>query len=251
MEELLQWHYADDTGSFGPYALTQIKTLISDSKITATTMLWKGQGEWKMAKETELGYLFISVNAPIIAGTTTTVPSVTATTMPAPPSSLASAPSATINPSQSQTAANIHNRFVWALTTVPIIGILIYAVSDTKIAFFIVFFILNSLFFWLDQKMLKERNRPVPANKWTNVIPVYLWQRAQTLHQAKFYFWIWMITFGISLCVIFSGHTSTSTDDPAANNASAASMAALANAVDSTPQTAQEANAAQEANSNQ
>jgi len=223
MEDLLQWHYADSSGSFGPYPLTHIKDLITEGKISGSTMLWKGQGEWKPARETELGYLFI---APTLAAT--------------PASVIPSVPAAPAQPVQ--TPSGIHNGFVWALAAVPIIGIVIYAASGfaSKLVFFVIFFVLNSLFFWLDQKMLKERGHPVPASKWANVIPVYLWQRAKALNQRKFYVWIWVITFSYSISVIFTTPSQSNDTSPEQRAAINAQLSQLSQG---TSQTAQESNA--------
>ncbi len=175
------WHYAEKGKVIGPISIDEMKTHIETGEIKESTSVWNGEGDWQAASLTELAPLFIK-------------PEPSPSAIPAPP------------PLRGD---DIDNKFVWLLVATPLLGVFMEFIPGLKSVwvFVILFFVLNTVFYILDQRRLKESGHHVPKSKWIKVIPVYLWQRAIFLRQKNWYFWSWIGTFVLSIVLITELHS--------------------------------------------
>jgi hypothetical protein len=151
------WWYASQGERIGPLSLTKMRDLIQSGKITLETKVWNGEGDWRLAKETELGALFTPTNSP-------TVP---------PP----------------LTGSDIDNKFVWAVIAVQLIGVFVEIFLQSQMWIF--YLIVNTGLCLLDEWKLKRAGYNPPNGWWTLLVPVYLWKRSTVLKQNRMYFWLY------------------------------------------------------------
>lgn len=92
------------------------------------------------------------------------------------------------------------DRFLWGLAVTPAIAsgvALLIGVPPLYGALCIL--IPNIIIALLDERLLKHTNRPVPAHWTVFVVPVYIWQRIKLTGLQKVSFYVWCVSFVISL----------------------------------------------------
>ena len=165
------WYYAMKGEQVGPVSLHEIKDLVTNEKITAKTKVWNGEGDWKVAKETELSELFKSQKS-----------------SDGPPP---------------LTGDDIDDKYIWAIVGVPIVGVIIELIAGTELT--LLYLAANIVCCILDEKKLKKAGQEAPETWMAFLIPVYLWKRATLLKQKKHYFWAWCAAFLISIIIGLGG----------------------------------------------
>lgn len=213
------WHYAENGKVNGPISFVEIEALITEGKIKSDTSVWSGEGDWKSAKSTVLGGLFIPIAQ---SSTNSQLPPL------APP------------PLQSITT---DNKFAWLLVTVPILGLFAYLLTGMSSiwVFIVILFVLNTIFLMQDHKTLQSNNHEVPKKGWNNLVPVYLWNRAKYLSQKSFYFWAWIVSFSFSILMVFAPQDTNA--DMSSYQSDTAMQQQLNEMMQAPVQTAQESNA--------
>jgi len=96
-----------------------------------------------------------------------------------------------------------HKSLLWIAVLIPLWGeipIRLLAQSDTAYAW--LFFLLNVIFFSIDEKWLKKSGYEPPTSWWILLIPVYLWKRGTVVGDGRGYFIVWWVAFVLS-CLIF------------------------------------------------
>ena len=108
------------------------------------------------------------------------------------------------------TGAKVNNTVVWILAFAPLIGLTLeyfvaYLVHSSEYRaeravanehFIYITLILNIALSFLDEKKLKKSGTDTsPFSGWVWLVPVYLYQRAQTLKQNLAYFIVWIVCF--------------------------------------------------------
>lgn len=165
------WHYVENGAQVGPLTVDEMKSAISNGKVTPSTKVWPGEGDWVQASETLLSDFF----------------GVYKTTTPPP-----------------LTGEDIDNKFMWILVTVPIIGAIIdFAVGTTL---FLPSIIANIVLCMLDEKKLKAAGQSAPAHWSVFIVPVYIWKRAVLLNHKKYYFGAWLAALFLSILIDIGGN---------------------------------------------
>ncbi|MBA4500866.1 DUF4339 domain-containing protein [Marinobacterium marinum] len=164
------WHYVENGAQFGPLTLDEVKSAISDGKITPSTKVWPGEGDWVHASETLLSEFFgvhKATTPPPLAG------------------------------------EDIDNKFMWILVTVPIIG----AIIDLIVGMFLFLpsIMANIALCLLDEKKLKAAGHVSPAHWSVFIVPVYIWKRAALLNHKKHYFFAWISALFLSVLIDVGG----------------------------------------------
>lgn len=165
-----KWYYADGGNRTGPVSRGEIEELIRNGKITGSTSVWPGNGDWRPAQDTDLAPLF-------------------ATTSDEPP------------PLSGQ---DVDNKFVWWVVAVPVIGVIVELIAGMELVW--LYIAANITCCVLDERKLKVAGHKAPTNWMVFLVPVYLWKRASLLNQKKHYFWGWIAAFVISLFIGVGGH---------------------------------------------
>jgi hypothetical protein len=158
------WHYVEGGAQVGPLTLDEVKGAISAGKITPSTKVWPGEGDWTHASETLLSEFF-SVREP---------------TTPPP-----------------LAGEDIDNKFMWILVAVPIIGAIIDLIAGTVL--FLPSIIANIALCMLDEKKLKAAGHAAPVHWSVFIVPIYIWKRATLLNHKKHYFGAWVAAFVLSI----------------------------------------------------
>ena len=164
------WHYVEHGAQVGPLTMDEMKDAIKNKKVTASTKVWPGEGDWIHASETLLSEFFYNRE----------------TTTPPP---LAS--------------EDIDNRFMCILVAVPIAGVIIDLIAGATL--FLPSIIANIVLCMLDEKKLKAAGHTAPAHWSIFIVPIYIWKRATLLNQKKHYFSAWVTAFIISIILSMSG----------------------------------------------
>lgn len=151
------WWYASQGERIGPLSFAKMRDLIRAEKVTPESKVWNGEGDWRVAKETELSALFAPTGSP-------TVP---------PP----------------LTGSDIDNRFVWAVIAVQLIGVIVEIFLKSQMWIF--YLIVNTGLCLLDEWKLKKAGYNPPNGWWTLLVPVYLWKRSTVLKQNRAHFWLY------------------------------------------------------------
>jgi hypothetical protein len=168
-KEEIKWHYAIKGAQHGPVSSEEIESLIKDGKLTEESKVWKGEGEWVLAKDTELAHFFKNDGPPPLTG------------------------------------SDIDNKFVWMAVSVPVIGSIIGMFINANIWW--VYICLNILACGLDMLKLEKAGQKAPVNWSVFLVPVYLWKRASILlHKNRIYFWAWCVSFIISIVIDMGYH---------------------------------------------
>ncbi len=154
----------------GPLTIDEMKAAVSDGKITPSTKVWPGEGDWIHASETLLSEFFgvhEATTPPPLAG------------------------------------EDIDNKFMWVLATVPIIGAIIDLIAGTVL--FLPSIIANIALCLLDVRKLKAAGHAVPVLWFVFLVPVYIWKRATLLNHKKHYFGAWVAAFVLSILIDIGG----------------------------------------------
>jgi len=159
---MTNWYYAINGKQIGPVDIDEIKTAIKIGKITPSTKVWNGEGEWCIASKTELSEFFKPIDP--------TIP---------PPLS----------------GEDVDNKFMWILVTIPIVGVIVDLIVGMTLI--IPSIIANITLCFLDEKKLKSAGYTTPKHWMIFVVPVYIWKRATLLNHKKYYFGSWVATFGV------------------------------------------------------
>lgn len=165
------WHYVENGIQVGPLTIEEMKSAIGDGKITPSTKVWPGEGNWVHASETLLSEFFwahTSTAPPPLAG------------------------------------EDIDNKFMWILVTVPIIGAIIDVIAGTTL--FLPSIVANIVLCMLDEKKLKAAGHAAPEHWSVFIVPVYIWKRATLLNHKKYYFGAWVTAFVLSIMIDIGGN---------------------------------------------
>lgn len=180
------WHYEQDCQRLGPISIPEIETLIRANAINGQTLVWApGLPEWVALSQTELRSCLVHSQVP-----------------PALPST------------------KISSVAVGVLCVAPLIGLMLEAMLAGAMAsneftvkyevaaalqsnkYWYVTLLLNVGLSLLDNNRLKKAGVNTDAfGKFAFIVPVYLWKRAKSLQRGMAFFWIWMVTFGLTLTV--------------------------------------------------
>jgi hypothetical protein len=158
------WHYVEAGAPVGPLTMDEMKTAINDGKITPSTKVWSGEGEWTHASETLLAELFIipdSTTPPPLAG------------------------------------EDVDNTFMWILVTIPLVSSLLDLALATTLIFPAI--LANIALCVVDERKLKKAGHKAPVNWAVFIVPIYLWKRAELLNHKKYYFSAWVLVFALSI----------------------------------------------------
>lgn len=164
------WYYVESGAQVGPLTLDEVKVAISTGKITPSTKVWLGEGDWTHASETLLSEFFgvrESTTPPPLAGD------------------------------------DIDNKFMWILVTIPIIGAIIDLIAGTIL--FLPSIIANIALCMLDEKKLKAAGHSAPVHWSVFIVPIYIWKRATLLSHKKHYFCAWVAAFFLSIFLDIGG----------------------------------------------
>lgn len=164
------WHYVEGGAQVGPLTLDEVKGAISAGKITPSTKVWSGEGDWTHASETLLSEFFDvrkSTTPPPLAGD------------------------------------DIDNKFMWILVTVPILGAIIDLIAGTVL--FLPSIIANIALCMLDEKKLKAAGHSALVHWSVFIVPIYIWKRATLLSHKKHYFGAWVAAFVLSIFLDIGG----------------------------------------------
>jgi hypothetical protein len=165
-----KWYYADGGRRTGPMSRAELEELIQNGKVTATTSVYSGEGDWRPAQESELASLFAATpdNPPPLSG------------------------------------KDVDNKFIWAVVAVPIVGVVIELIAGMEFVW--LYIVANIVCCILDERKLKAAGHKAPETVWAFLVPVYLWKRANFLSQKKHYFWGWMAAFVLSILIGMGGY---------------------------------------------
>lgn len=181
-----EWHYEKNGQRHGPISTEAMQTLIEHGALNGQTLVWATDlTTWLPLANTQL-----AIHLPH------------STQPPALP------------------ASHISNTVIWVLALAPLLGLLLesalagmraqseltvdYEVTQALSSgqYWYVTLLLNcGLSLW-DERRLKAAGVDTAAfGKLVLLVPVYLWKRAQSLHQRPAYFWTWLSLFGLSLLI--------------------------------------------------
>ena len=160
------WHYELNGKRQGSVSYAEIKGLIKNQTLNQDTLVWKkGFDDWSRIKETELNELITNDEPPPLIGN------------------------------------KVKNTFIWLLAFAPIIGSIIEGELIPS-GSFIFWFALNSGLAILDDIKLKNAGHKTNNLVWAIfLVPVYLWRRSTLTKQSKSYFWVWIVSFIISVFI--------------------------------------------------
>lgn len=181
------WWYEHNGQRNGPVRDSGIEKLIEDGQLNQDNLVWKeGMQTWVAIHATPFS-LYTKSNVP-------------------PPI----------------TGDAVNNNIVWWLAFAPIIGQLLqgffleiahptptadaglgtyfhYLVTTDFNEFWFITLALNVWLCYKDEKYLKKAGHDTSKFGSTWLIPFYLYRRAQILRQNNAYFWVWLITFIITI----------------------------------------------------
>lgn len=107
----------------------------------------------------------------------------------------------TVNPNESpfKNLLDHPDRFLWALPAVLLIGGLCeWLFSIPSLLAIPLYIVPNIIFALLDERALKQSNRPAPAHWSVFIVPVYIWQRLKLNQQNKVPFIAWCVALVMS-----------------------------------------------------
>ncbi|MFW5387867.1 DUF4339 domain-containing protein [Yersinia sp. 2542 StPb PI] len=178
-----EWFYEKNGQRHGPIMETDMAVLITHGTLVATTLVWQqGWDEWIPLSTTVLSASLSQRRAP-----------------PALPSH------------------NVSNTVIWILAFAPLIGFMLEAfiagatTGDEDAAmetlfsgqFWYITLLLNIALSYWDERNLKKAGIDTSGyGKLAWFVPVYLWKRAQALTQKPVYFWVWVVTYILTLLTL-------------------------------------------------
>lgn len=181
------WYYEDKGSRKGPVSEREIRQLIESGNVSYDNYLWReGYKGWTRVTDTELSHHLNKVSPPPLLG------------------------------------AKVNNTFVWILAFAPVLGTFLQAfcasivyyhgnvpfyvphdlyVQNNLYKYWYITVILNILLCFLDARQLKKAGHDTSRFMgWIIfLIPVYIFKRANSLHQNKAYFITWLISFVVSI----------------------------------------------------
>lgn len=176
------WHYEKNGVRFGNVSESDITALIADGSLNADTLVWQqGMTEWGRLAETPLAQALQAQTIP-----------------PQLP------------------ASKIPSTVVWFLAVAPALGFLLEcfiagATGMTEDAgldavtageFWYITLILNVALSYFDDWKLKQSGINTDSfGKMAWLVPVYLWKRANYLKIRPVHFWVWIVSFSLTLCI--------------------------------------------------
>lgn len=191
---MTHWYYEKNGSRSDSITEEEMINLINKGGLQSTTLLWRdGMENWQPLLQTPL-----AVHLP----QTTTPPALPHAAPPLPAG----------NPA----LTSLNTTLVYALALAPLVGLLLRVFllglsgvpeeyMDSAIAstdYWYIPVILNVGLSYLDAWKLREHG--VETRQLGNItwlVPVWLWKRAQLLKQSPVYFWVWIVSFVITLFV--------------------------------------------------
>jgi hypothetical protein len=185
----IAWWYEQDGKQLGPVNEDEIKGLVESGKLKPSNMVWKeGLQTWVEIKSSDF-----STAIPVRTG----VP---------PP----------------LTGDAVNNKLVWWLAFAPLLGLTIqailleltnprpgsnasfeqiirYASNADFDKYWFVTIALNLALSYADEKNLKKAGHDTEKLGGAWLVPAYLYKRAEMLNQKNTYFWIWIVSFVLTL----------------------------------------------------
>lgn len=170
-----QWYREESGERKGPFSEPEMVELIQSGKLTYGGLVWKkGCPDWQRLEVSELNVHLAEMSPPPLSGT------------------------------------HVNNTVVWVLAFAPILGYLLehvvagmfeanqylamQAASNSK--YWFVTYALNVGLTAYDEYRLKKAGHDTRKFRgWIWLVPVYLFQRAKTLHQKFWYFAVWLACF--------------------------------------------------------
>lgn len=168
-----EWFYEKAGKRKGPVSQKDLQDLITVKQITYGDLLWNNTFDtWKKVEETEFADLLKSIAPPPLSGD------------------------------------KIPNVFVWLVAFAPLIGAFLegaigyvlwgddgfYKVMEGDLWY--ITLILNICLSYADERKLVASGVDTQKfRSFTWLVPVYLYQRAELLHQSKAYFIVWIVCF--------------------------------------------------------
>lgn len=163
-----QWHYEINGSRLGPVSEAQVRSLITETKLSRGSYVWKkGLADWTIIDATVFSSEFADTPPPL-------------------------------------NSESIDNRLVWCLAVAPVAGIFVAGflagLTDKSISsFWWVTLVLNIVLSTLDEKKLQKAGHDTKRMGAAWLIPVYLYKRAEVLKQKNTYFIVWLVLFALSL----------------------------------------------------
>ncbi len=164
------WFISRNGSREGPLQDPEVASLIQSGQVGRETLVWTfGLQDWKPAIQTRLAGLF-SVPPPLVGDA-------------------------------------INNTPMWILAFAPIIGsvgqVVLAPVFETPASnLWFLTIILNIILCLIDERVLTRAGHSTSRFKgWIWLVPVYMYQRAETLRQPKTYFALWICSLFISIFI--------------------------------------------------
>ncbi len=185
--QVISWWYEYEGERKGPLLESEIIALIGSGNINKDTMVWSsGMDAWVEIGSTPFASNFSNINPPPLTGD------------------------------------RVDNKIVWWLAFAPILGLVAegilleitnpeptldaswdqwfnYATRTDFDKFWFCTLGLNIILSLADEKRLKKAGHDTNKMGSAWLVPYYLFKRAEMLKQNNAYFWVWIVTFVISL----------------------------------------------------
>lgn len=175
-----QWFYEVSGKRIGPVSEEEMITLIKSNVISYGNVVWRSSyPDWINLESSELKEHLTTIAPPPLTG------------------------------------QNVNNTLVWILAFAPILSsililLILYIVHNGREYrvfnayyngdFWWIAIIVNILLSVFDENILKKSGNDTSKYKgWVWLVPVYLFQRAKFLKQNQAYFWVWIVSFAVSL----------------------------------------------------
>jgi len=173
------WYYHANGQLCGPVHESQLRALIESGILRATDLVWwEGFPDWLEVRMVP-GLLTQHISVPV---------------------QILTLASRGDEDDGKPLRVPIDNTWAWAIVATPLIGATAELLAGRELI--LLFFALNTVFYFVDRQQLRKSDCDAPSLWWVIlIVPVYLWRRATITRQSKTHFAAWIVSLVVSLAL--------------------------------------------------
>ncbi|MDW8241591.1 MAG: DUF4339 domain-containing protein [Thermogemmata sp.] len=206
-----RWYYAKFGVRYGPVSDHELKALAESGQLEPNDLIWTdGMTAWKPAVCVKGLFTVTPITPPPQSPTFPSAqPKTTGQQLLVSPSeeyrkiSDQVADKHNYSSGRNKMSYLAHDIWAWLLVAVPVVGTIVELITGRSLL--LLYLLLNSTFGFADERSLKANKYPAPSGWWAAiVVPVYLWKRGTVLQRPRLHFWLWVVSFIVSVVLTYS-----------------------------------------------